>query len=274
MNDHNLRPRVFYGWLVAFTAALGLFLNTATVVVFPFGIFARAIGQEFHTGRARISLAFTFHNLMAAICIPLAGRLVDRYGARRVLLPFTFFLALILIASSVISNAIWELYVFYLLLGVVSGGAGVMPYTDVVSRWFDRRRGLALSVMLLGMGLGAIILPSVAQQMVRAFGWRQSYSIFGLAILLIPLPIVAVFLKEKPEHMGLLQDGSTEVQPAGAAPGTVGLTLREALQTAEFWTMVSALILVTASVHACGGIRKFPPRPWAVFGESGLWLPA
>ena len=251
MNDHNLRPRVFYGWLVAFTAALGLFLNTATVVVFPFGIFARAIGQEFHTGRARISLAFTLHNLMAAICIPLAGRLVDRYGARRVLLPFTFLLALILIASSVISNAIWELYVFYLLLGVVSGGAGVMPYTDVVSRWFDRRRGLALSVMLLGMGLGAIILPSVAQQMVRAFGWRQSYSIFGLAILLIPLPIVAVFLKEKPENMGLLQDGSTEVQPAGAAPGTVGLTLREALQTAEFWTMVSALILVTASVHAC-----------------------
>ena len=71
MNDHNLRPRVFYGWWVAFTAALGLFLNTATVVVFPFGIFARAIGQEFHTGRARISLAFTFHNLMAAICIPL-----------------------------------------------------------------------------------------------------------------------------------------------------------------------------------------------------------
>jgi MFS family permease len=209
MNDHNLRPRMFYGWWVALTAALGLFLNTATVVVFPFGIFARAIGQEFHSGRARISLAFTFHNLMAAICIPLAGRLVDRYGARRVLLPFTFLLALILIASSVISNAIWELYVFYLLLGVVSGGAGVMPYTDVVSQWFDRRRGLALSVMLLGMGLGA------------------------------------------PENLGLLPDGPADVHPAAAAPGTVGLTLREALQTSEFWTMISALILVTASVHAC-----------------------
>jgi MFS family permease len=234
MNDQIPRPRVFYGWWVALTAALGLFLNTATVVVFPFGIFARAIGQELHSGRARISLAFTFHNLMAAICVPVAGRLVDRYGARRVLLPSTFLLALILMSSSLITKAIWELYVFYLLLGVVSGSAGVMPYTDVVSRWFDRRRGLALSVMMLGMGLGAIVMPSVAQRMVRAFGWRLSYSVFGLAILLTPLPIVAMFLKEKPEDMGLLQDGSADVRPAAAAPGTVGLTLREALQTSEF----------------------------------------
>jgi MFS family permease len=162
MNGQNLRPRVFYGWWVALTAGVGLFLNTATVVVLPFGIFARAIGQELHSGRARISLAFTFHNLTAAICVPVAGRLVDRFGARRVLLPFTFLLALILISSSLITKAIWELYIFYLLLGVVSGGAGVMPYTDVISQWFDRRRGLALSVMMLGMGLGAILLPSVA----------------------------------------------------------------------------------------------------------------
>jgi MFS family permease len=85
----NERPKVFYGWWVALTAALGLFLNTATIVVFSFGFFAKAIGQEFHVGRGKISLAFTMHNLTAALFIPLAGRLVDRYGARRVLLPFT-----------------------------------------------------------------------------------------------------------------------------------------------------------------------------------------
>jgi hypothetical protein len=62
----NERPKVFYGWWVALTAALGLFLNTATVVVFSFGFFAKAIGQEFHGGRAKISLAFTIHNLTAA----------------------------------------------------------------------------------------------------------------------------------------------------------------------------------------------------------------
>ena len=92
----NERPKLFYGWWVALTAALGLFLNTATIVVFSFGFFAKAIGQEFHGGRAKISLAFTIHNLTAAVFVPLAGRLVDRYGPRKVLLPFTAVFGLIL----------------------------------------------------------------------------------------------------------------------------------------------------------------------------------
>jgi MFS family permease len=248
----RIRRRLFYGWWVALAAALGLFLNTATVIVFTFGIFAKAIGAEFHSGRANISLAFTFHNLMAALCIPIAGRLVDRYGVRKVLLPFTVLFALILISGAFISNAIRELYVFYVALGVVSGGAGAMPYTNVISQWFDRHRGLALSVMMLGMGLGAIVMPSVAQRLVAAFGWRHSYSIFGFAILLVPLPVVAAFLKEKPQDMGLLPDGLAEDQMAmGVANEAGGLTVQEAWHTREFWTLVCALFLVTASEHAC-----------------------
>jgi MFS family permease len=246
------RPRLFYGWWVALTAALGLFLNTATIIVFPFGIFAKAMAQEFHSGRARISLAFTIHNLTAALCVPLAGRLVDRYGPRTVLLPFTAVLGLILVSGRFLSEAIWQLYVFYFALGIVSGGAGAMPYTDVVSHWFDRHRGLALSVMMLGMGSGAIVIPSIAQRVVSTYGWRTAYSIFGLAILLIPLPVVAAFLKAKPGEMGLLPDGAAEAHgsPPVAAP-EIGLTLPEAVRTSAFWIMVSVLFLVTASVHAC-----------------------
>jgi MFS family permease len=248
----NARPKVFYGWWVALTAALGLFLNTATIIVFSFGFFARAIGQEFHVGRAKVSLAFTIHNLTSALCIPLAGRLVDRYGPRRVLLPFTALLGLILVCSLFLSVEIWQLYVFYLALGVVSGGAGAMPYTDVVSHWFDRHRGLAISVMMLGMGLGAIAIPSVAQRLVATLGWRLAYTVFGFSIVLIPLPVVAAFLKERPENMGLLPDGDRETQIATrVAANDIGLTVREAVRTSEFWTIVSVLFLVTASVHAC-----------------------
>jgi MFS family permease len=245
------RPKLFYGWWVALTAALGLFLSSATTIVFTFGVFARAMGQEFHSGRARMSLAFTLHNLTTALCVPLAGRLVDRYGPRRVLLPFTFFLGLILLSSRVISGELWQLYVFYMALGV-SGCSGVMSYTDVVSHWFDKRRGLALSVMMLGLGLGAIVMPPVAVQLVERFGWRLSYSIFGFAILLIPLPVVAAFLKERPRDVGLLPDGATKTQlVTPVAVEEQGLTMREALHTPDLWIIVGALFLVTASVHAC-----------------------
>lgn len=246
------RPKVFYGWWVALTAAVGLFLNTATIVVFTFGIFAKAMGQDFHSGRARISLAFTLHNLTAALCVPLAGRLVDRYGPRRVLLPFMALLGLILVSSRFLPRAMWQIYLFYAALGVVSGGAGAMPYTDVVSHWFDRHRGLALSVMMLGMGLGAIVMPPVAQQLVGRFGWRLSYSIFGFAVLLIPLPVVAAFLRERPQNLGLLPDGATEMKSAKpVAPEDQGLTAHEALRVSDLWIIVCAVSLVTASVHAC-----------------------
>jgi len=251
----DTRPRVFYGWWVALTAALGLFLNTATIIVFSFGFFAKAMGQEFHVGRASISLAFTIHNLTSALFIPLAGRFVDRYGPRRVLLPSTALLGLILMYSWFLSPAIWQLYVFYFALGVVSGGAGAMSYTDVVSHWFDRRRGLALSVMMLGMGLGAVVIPPVAQRLVAALGWRLADTVFGFSIVLIPLPVVAAFLKERPENMGLLPDGAAdgagEAQVSTPAPSDNGLTAGEAVRTSEFWTLVSVLFLVTASVHAC-----------------------
>jgi predicted MFS family arabinose efflux permease len=248
----NERPKVFYGWWVALTAALGLFLNTATVVVFSFGFFAKAIGQEFHVGRAKTSLAFTIHNLTAALFIPLAGRLVDLYGPRKVLLPFTALFGLILISSWFLSEAIWQLYVFYFALGVVSGGAGVMSYTDVVSHWFDRHRGVAISVMMLGMGLGAMVIPSVAQRLVATLGWRLAYTVFGCSIVLIPLPVVAAFLKERPENMGFLPDGVGEAPVSmPIVANDVGLALREAVRTREFWTMVCSLFLVTASVHAC-----------------------
>jgi MFS family permease len=248
----SARPKVFYGWWVALTAALGLFLNTATIIVFSFGFFAKAMGQEFHVGRARISLAFTIHNLTSALCIPLAGRLVDRYGPRGVLLPSTVLLSLILVSSWLLSQAIWELYVFYFALGVVSGGAGAMPYTDVVSHWFDRHRGLAISVMMLGMGLGAIAIPSVSQRLVATLGWRLAYTVFGFSIVLIPLPVVATFLKERPENMGLLPDGAGEpLISTPVAASDVGLTVHDAVRTSEFWIMVCVLFLVTASVHAC-----------------------
>jgi MFS family permease len=252
MGMTDTRPKVFYGWWIALTGALALFLSTVTIVIFPFGIFAAAIAQEFHAGRAKISLAFGIHSLTAALCFPLAGRLVDRFGARRVLIRSMTLLGLILVCSRFLSGSLWELYVFYFALGTLGGSAGALPYTVVISHWFDRRRGLALSAVMAGMAVGAIVIPPVAQSLVRTLGWRMSYSVFGIAILLIPLPLVIALLKETPESMGFLPDGAAGAHVSEPkAASEIGLTLRESVRTSAFWIMVCVFFLVTASVHAC-----------------------
>jgi MFS family permease len=243
------RPRIFYGWWVVSTAALGLLLGTAPLVVFSFPVFLRALSQEFHYGRGSISLAFFFHNVMSALSLPFAGRLVDRYGARKVILPYTTIFALILLSSKVLSGKMWQLYVFYMALGLVGCAAAPMPYSDVVSHWFDRHRGLALGLMMFGLGLGAMIMPSVAQRLIVLFGWREAYAVFGWLVLIISVPVVGAFLREKPEQMNLLPDGARA--PAGTPSVNQGLSWREAWQTRTFWLMLCAFFLVSASVQGC-----------------------
>ncbi len=246
------RPRVFYGWWVVATAALGLFFGGFPMVVFSFAVFFKPLSQEFHSGRAGISLAFTLHNLVAAVSVPLlAGRLVDRYGARKVILPYTVMFGLILLASRILSGKMWELYAFYAALGLAGSGMSVVPYGSVVAKWFDRRRGLAFGLMMFGLGSGAIIMPGLAQRLITLFGWRAAYAVFGCGVLFVPMPIVAIFLKERPEKMGLLPDGATQIRVASPREhDDQGLSWHEAWHSRTFWLMVSAFFLVGASVHA------------------------
>lgn len=166
------RPKVFHGWWIVATAALGLCLSTGPVVVLTFGVFFKSLCQDFHASRGAISLAFTLHSLTAAVCAPLAGGLIDRFGARKIILLGTAIFGLILLADKVSGTEIEYLYLFYIALGIVSGGTTPVAYGVVVSHWFNRRRGLALGLMTLGLGLGAIAFPLAAQRLISMFGWR------------------------------------------------------------------------------------------------------
>jgi MFS family permease len=106
------RPRkFFYGWWVVLTAATGLLLGYAPIFVFSFGVFVKSLVNEFHSSRTQISLAFTLANVMFSVSSPLAGRLVDRFGARRVILPGTLIFGFLLISFKFISTSLWQLYV-------------------------------------------------------------------------------------------------------------------------------------------------------------------
>ena len=246
------RSRVFYGWWVVVTAGVGLFLGYAPVFVYSFGVFVKSFVQEFHSSRTSISLAFTLANLMQSLGAPLAGRLVDRFGARRVILPSTVIFGVVLMSFKYFSTNLWQLYVFFILLGFVGSGAAPVPYGIVVSRWFDKRRGLALGLMMAGLSSGAIVMPSIAQHLITLFGWRTAYAIIGFVVLAVSIPVVGIFLKDTPDKMGLLPDGARNLHDGPAAPSNVqGMTSHAALRSSTFWLMACAFFLVGISVHGC-----------------------
>jgi MFS family permease len=246
------RPRFFYGWWIVVVSAIGLGLGYAPIIVYSFGVFIKPLTQELHSNRASISLAFTLANLLQSVSSPLAGRLADRFGARRVILLSTVILALLLVSSHLLSAKLWDFYVFYGLLGFVGSGPAPIPYVKVISRWFDRRRGLALGLTMFGIGSGAILMPALARRLIAMLGWRSTYMVIGLLVLVVSVPVVGFFLKESPEEMGLLPDGAIAARQAAEKQNTgEGMAWREVRRSKAFWLMVGAIFLVGASVHGC-----------------------
>jgi len=170
---------------------------------------------------------------------PLVGRLVDRFGARRVIIPSVLLFGLSLMSLSLLSVSLWYLYAVYTLLGITGGGTAPVPYSNVISHWFDKRRGLALGVAMVGLGISTFIMPSLAQTLIASQGWRQAYVLIGLMVMVIAIPTVALFLKETPQMLGLQPDGEAIDEQGVKLPAIAeGLSLHEARQTNTFWLLV------------------------------------
>jgi MFS family permease len=246
------RPRIFYGWVIVFTSGIGLLLGYAPVFVYSFSIFIKSLAQDFHSSRTSISFAFTLANIMLSVCAPLVGRLVDRFGAHKVVVPSTVIFGLVLISFKYSSTSLWHLYAFFIVIGLIGTGTAPVPYGIVVSRWFDKRRGLALGLMMLGLSTGAILLPPIAQRLIILYGWRNAYAIIGCAVLAVSVPVVAIFLKDSPEKMDLQPDGVPDLNAGSKDPtNKQGVSWSDARREPAFWLLATAFFLVGASVHAC-----------------------
>lgn len=241
------RPRLFYGWIIVFVSAVGLFLG-APLVVFSFGVFFKSLAADFHANRAAVSFAFSLANTVGALWLPATGMLIDRFGAKRVIISSTLLYGLALISALWVGSSLWQLYVFYAALGITfTSGSAPVPYGVVVSHWFNRRRGLALG--LAGIGVGFVVVPILAQRLIAIFGWRIAFAIFGAAVLL-SLPVLAALLVNDPGQRGLRPDGDEIIQDSPPSQNKQGLSWREIWHDPSFWVIICTFSLTGAGIHA------------------------
>jgi MFS family permease len=259
------RPKLFYGWLIVFVSAVGLFLG-APLAVFSFSVFFKSLVVDFHATRAQVSFAFSLFNIMGALWIPFIGVLIDRLGAKRVILVSTLLYGLVLCSALWVKSDLWQLYLFFTALGIaMASGPAPVPYGVVISHWFNRYRGLALGVSMMGIGIGSVVVPILAQRLITNFGWRAAFAIFGGAVLLLPLPVLAALLQNDPGQRGLLSDGDEESQAVHLSqPNKQGLSWREIWHTPTFWIMICIFSLTGATVH--GAILHMS----AIFTDRGV----
>jgi MFS family permease len=242
------------GWWVVLVAMIGQSLSLGPLLVYTFGVFAKPLAREFNSNRAAIALAVSLIDIMVAVMAPVAGRLVDRFNARWVIVISNLALVACLIGLSLVTPPLWHLYALYALAGAVGTGTVAVTSSRVVANWFDRSRGLALGLSSAGVGIGIFVAPSLVQFIIDESGWRQAYLGIGVASLVIAVPLIALFLRATPQEVGLLPDGAGEL-PAEAAPRELpaGMAASEALRTRTFWQLCGAFFCVSACVNGTLG---------------------
>ena len=249
------RLPLFRGWWIVGVAIVGQTFSVGTMLIYTFGIFAKPLAEEFKTNRGTIALAVSLVDLLLTFTAPGAGRLVDRYGARGVIVSSLVALAACLAGLAFLQPPLWHVFALYALAGVAGVATTPVTFARVVANWFDRKRGLALGLASTGVGLGAFITPSLAQFLIDRAGWRGAYLGLAAISLTVALPVVAIFLRTRPEEVGLLQDGVKASSSRVAPP--VGMKLSEALRTRTFWQLCAIFFCVAACVN--GAIAHLAP---------------
>jgi MFS family permease len=256
METERRTRQPFFGWWIVAVSTIGVAFCATPVVFLTLGVFMIPLGEEFGWNRAEISLGLSVAALSLAIATPWAGRMLDARGPRRVL---KWSLALYAVATATLyflESSILQFYAVLGLIGVLGAGSNTIAYSRVISSWFDRQRGLALGITMSGIGLGATMMPAIAQGLIDAFGWRGAYAGLGLIVLLIAYPLVISVIRDNPRETGLSPDGDEpETQKSGLANESAatmiegGLRRAEAFRSRDFWLLNVIFLVMAAAVH-------------------------
>ena len=246
--------RMFYGWGIVGTSII---ISAAHVPMYGpvLSVFVKPIGDEMGWSRATISLAFAIGSLAGAFVSEPAGRVLDRYGARLVIVVSGLVIAAALLGLAAMREP-WHLWLFF-GVGRTAALAGINLGTTVaVSNWFVRYRGRAIAILAIGLRSGQALFPLFIAPVIIVASFRHAYVLLAVIVLALVVLPAAVFIRRRPEDMGLLPDGedpgealaSTAAEPGSSPTSTgprtrgreVSFTFQEARRTRALWLLIVA----------------------------------
>jgi MFS family permease len=228
----------YYGWRVVLAACFGVMAGFGSLFVYTFAVFVKPLSAAFGWSREAISLGFGLAAVTLGLISPLLGGWIDRFGPRRIILPCMTVYCCAILSLALLRSELWQFYATCILLGLVGNGAAHLAFSRSISTWFHQRLGTALAFVMVGAGLGAMILPVIAQAIISRSGWRAAYFSLGCLALLLGLPLSWRYIVER----GAVRQESVPVAHSG-------LTWRQGLRSYAFWIIVAVLFVSSISMN-------------------------
>ena len=217
-------------------AGLGLFAS-GPGQSHTFSVFLDPVGQDLGLGKSLIASAYGLASLVAALLLPLMGKLLDKRGPRQMLFIVTVLLGFACMAFGAVGGLV-TLSLSFGALRFLGQGSLMMGCANLTAQWFSRRRGFAMSLMALGFAASMAIHPPLGEFLIAEIGWRKAWLVLGLLTWALLLPPILLLVYDKPEPLGLMPDGErpAQEQPTEAIDG---LTLNESLKTRAFYLVTT-----------------------------------
>ncbi|HEX9789009.1 MAG TPA: MFS transporter [Candidatus Binatia bacterium] len=252
--------KFFYGWIIV---AVGFLAHIASAfsISSTLAVFLKPLSQDLGLSRGAFSLIRSGEILIGAAAAPVIGTLLDRHGGRWLIAAGGLISGLGFLLLGQVRDFWQFMFVRWLLVSPGDTLMGSMVVNVSISQWFVRMRGRALALAGMGHGLAKVCMPVAAASLILYAGWRGAWVVFGLVTLALVVGPSLLFMRRRPEDMGLLPDGRTgarsenrapanktaSANPRSSATGEVTWTRREALSTSAFW-----LIVITFGVSHVG----------------------
>lgn len=250
--------KFYYGWVIVLVSFL-TYLSTMGPRS-SFGNLVYPWQNEFGWNLQQISLAASLGLFIYGLSQPLTGWLVNRYGPRKIILWGVIVYGLSALSTAFV-NSLWQLYLLYgVVMGIAWAACTTVSLSALISSWFYRKRGIALSIAHSGMALGQFLLVPLSMFFIINQGWRLTLGFLSALVLIIALPLIWKFVRDTPQEMGLLPDGRKASElpaskaPAGAQKGAQPVQaqstgLRGAMRTLSFWLLVGSFFVCGVTAH-------------------------
>lgn len=232
-------------WWVVLGAALCMFCGQPAVAMYTFGVFVPEIVADTGWSASTIAAAIGPAALLASLMAPGIGLMADRVGVRKIGLLGGPAFGLGFVLLGLLSASAATFVILLLLMWALGFAGSPVPYAQLLTGWFDKRRGMAISLMFGAGALGIAVWPPLAAKLIAILGWRMAYAVLGVTAGAIILLASIFLLRDAPR-----------ANRAGAGQMMPGLVVSEAIRTARFWKIGVIFGLLTAIL--AGTAVNFP----------------
>ncbi|MBT2571079.1 MFS transporter [Planococcus sp. ISL-110] len=227
-----------YGWVIIAIAALSQFFS-GPGQTYSNSIFIDYYIEEFGWSRSMVSGIYSAATLTAGFLLFFVGRLIDRNGSRKMAVAVSIALAVACFFNSFVTSLVM-LFIGFFFIRLLGQGSMALISSSLIPQWFIKKRGRAISIAAIGGLVSSAAFPLLNVWLIEAFGWRSSWLILGIIIIVCFTPLALFLIQNSPEEMGLLPDNGAVLKKDSEKKPVeeISWSVKEASKTRAFWLLL------------------------------------